>query len=207
MVAFRLLGPDLARMCVAAGEKARAGDVAGQVEEHARRADVPSARGAAFQCRGLAADDPDVLLQAVSEYRESPRVVHLALAIEDAGECLSRHYRTEQAVDHLKEALKIYERTGMRRDAGRTEGRLRSMGVRRGAKGRRGRPQHGWDSLTGTEVRVASFAASGMTNPEIAERLFISRRTVETHMSHVLAKVGLSSRVELAAEAARRAAT
>jgi DNA-binding CsgD family transcriptional regulator len=206
-VAFRLLGPDLARICVAAGEKAKAEEVADQVEEHARRAGVPSASGAAFQCRGLAADDPDVLLQAVAAYRESPRVVHMALAAEDAGECLARHDRTEEAVGLLKEALEIYERAGMRRDAARTEGRLRSMGVRRGAKGLRGRPQHGWDSLTGTEVRVASFAASGMTNPEIAERLFISRRTVETHMSHVLAKVGLSSRVELAAEAARRAAT
>ena len=207
LVVFRLLGPDLARLAVAAGDKARAETVADQVEEHARRAEVPSARGAALQCQGLAADDPDVLLQAVAAYRESPRVVHTALATEDAGICLAGHDRSEEAVEHLKEALEIYERTGMRRDAGRTEGRLRSMGVRRGAKGRRGRPQQGWESLTGTEVRVASFAASGMTNPEIAERLFISRRTVETHMSHVLAKVGLSSRVELAAEAARRTAT
>ena len=48
-------------------------------------------------------------------------------------------------------------------------------------------------------------AAEGLTNAEIGERLFISRRTVETHLSHVFGKVGVSSRVQLAAEAARRA--
>lgn len=207
MIAFRLMGPDLARMCAAAGDRDRAQTVAEQVEEHARRAEVPSARGAALQCRGLADDDPDVLLQAVAAYRQSPRLVHLALAVEDAGTCLAGHDRTDEAISHFKEALDIYDRTGMRRDARRAEERLRSLGVRRGARGPRARPQQGWDSLTGTEARVASLAASGMTNPQIAERLFISRRTVETHMSHVLGKVGLSSRVELAAEAARRAAT
>jgi DNA-binding CsgD family transcriptional regulator len=207
MIAFRLLGPDLTRMCAAAGDKGRAQAVAEQLEEHASRAEVPSAQGAALQCRGLADDNPDVLVEGVEAYRKSPRVVHLALAAEDAGACLARHDRTEEAVEHLKEALDIYDRTRMRRDARRAEERLRSLGVRRGARGRRARPQHGWDSLTSTQARVASLAATGMTNPEIAERLFISRRTVETHMSHVLAKLGLSSRVELAAEAARRAAT
>jgi DNA-binding CsgD family transcriptional regulator len=49
------------------------------------------------------------------------------------------------------------------------------------------------------------LAAEGLTNAEIGERLFISRRTVETHLSHVFGKVGVSSRVQLAAEAGRRA--
>ena len=207
MIAFRLLGPDLARMYGFARDGERARAVAEQVEEHARRAAVPSAEGAALQCRGLAEDDPTLLLESVAAYRRSPRVVHTALAAEDAGESLARHDRSEEAVHHLQEAIDVYERVGMIRDLRRAEERLRALGVRRGAKGRRKRSQQGWDSLTSTEARVASFAASGMTNPEIAERLFISRRTVETHMSHVLAKLGLSSRVELAAEAARRAST
>lgn len=205
MVAHRLLGPDLTRLAVAAGDGERATAVAAQVEEHARRADVPSARGAALQCRGLATDDPDVLLDSVAEYRRSPRVVHLGFACEDAGKSLLRHGRNDEARAHFQEAFDIYGRVQMRRCSNRVEARLRSLGVRKGARGpRSGRPQHGWESLTTTEARVASLAAEGMTNPQIAERLFISRRTVETHMSRVLRKLDLGSRVELAAAAARR---
>jgi DNA-binding CsgD family transcriptional regulator len=205
MVAFRLLGPDLARMSMEAGDIDRARRVADQVEEHAHRARVPSAEGAALQCRGLVDDSPRLLEEAVAAYRRSPRIVHLAFAREDAGASLARNGQVDDGAARLLEALDTYERAGMRRDARRTEGLLRSVGIKRGARGRRQRPRRGWASLTGTEERVASLAAEGLTNPQIAERLFISRRTVETHMSHVLAKVGLGSRVELAAEVARRA--
>jgi predicted ATPase/class 3 adenylate cyclase/DNA-binding CsgD family transcriptional regulator len=75
--------------------------------------------------------------------------------------------------------------------------------VRR-ARGERKRPSHGWDSLTPTELAVARHAAEGLTNPQIGERMFISRRTVQTHLSHIFAKVGITSRSELAAEATRR---
>lgn len=71
--------------------------------------------------------------------------------------------------------------------------------------GRRSRPRSGWDSLTPTELKVVSLVADGLTNPEIGKRMFISPRTVQTHLSHVFAKLGMSSRSELAAEVARRA--
>jgi DNA-binding CsgD family transcriptional regulator len=74
----------------------------------------------------------------------------------------------------------------------------------RGGGGPGGRPSSGWASLTTTEAKVADLVAEGLSNPEIAERMFISRHTVHTHVSHVLAKLGLGSRVELAAAAARR---
>lgn len=205
MIAHRLLGPEITRLAMAVGDADRAAAVATQVEEHARRAQVASAHGAALQCRGLASDDPDVLLEAVASYRDSPRVVHLGLACEDTGESLVRHDRDVEGRALFQEALGIYDRIQMRRCSNRVEARLRSLGVRRGARGpRTGRPQEGWDSLTTTEARVGSLAADGMTNPQIAERLFISRRTVETHMSRVLRKLSLGSRVELAAAAARR---
>jgi DNA-binding CsgD family transcriptional regulator len=71
-------------------------------------------------------------------------------------------------------------------------------------RGERRRPPAGWDSLTPTEIDVVRLAAQGLSNPQIAERLFISRHTAKVHLSHVFAKLGLSSRAELAAEATRR---
>ena len=80
---------------------------------------------------------------------------------------------------------------------------MRERGARRGVGGPRRRPATGWDALTDTELKVVRLVAERLTNPEIAERMFISRRTVQTHVSHALAKAGVATRRELAAEAAR----
>ncbi|WP_198157835.1 helix-turn-helix transcriptional regulator, partial [Mycobacterium celatum] len=70
-------------------------------------------------------------------------------------------------------------------------------------RGERKRPASGWASLTPTERDVVRLVSDGLANKDIATRLFVSPRTVETHLSHVYAKLGLSSRVGLAQEAAR----
>ena len=75
--------------------------------------------------------------------------------------------------------------------------------VRR-ARGARKRPARGWESLTPTEVAVVRQAAAGLTNPQIAERLFITRATVKTHLAHVYDKLGVRNRSQLAADAAGR---
>ncbi len=72
--------------------------------------------------------------------------------------------------------------------------------------GERRRPSAGWDALTPTERRVVGLVAEGLTNPQIAARLVMSRATVKTHVSHCLAKLGMVSRTEMAAAAARRPA-
>lgn len=66
------------------------------------------------------------------------------------------------------------------------------------------RPPSGWASLTPAEQRVVDLVAEGLTNPEIGERLFISRRTVQTHLSRVFTKLGVTNRAELAAAVSRR---
>jgi DNA-binding CsgD family transcriptional regulator len=70
-------------------------------------------------------------------------------------------------------------------------------------RGERKRPSSGWASLTPTELDVARLLSEGLTNKEIATRLFVSPRTVQTHLTHVYTKLGLNSRVQLAQEAAR----
>ena len=104
----------------------------------------------------------------------------------------------------LQEALGIYEEVGARRDIARVDASLRSAGTRRGARRPRRRAVSGWESLTPGEREVVKLVAAGLRNTEIATRLYVSRRTVETHLTHVFAKLGISSRVRLAAEFLRR---
>jgi predicted ATPase/DNA-binding CsgD family transcriptional regulator len=73
------------------------------------------------------------------------------------------------------------------------------------ARSSRRRPSVGWASLTPTELEVIGLAVDGLTNPQIAARLFMSRHTVKTHLSHVYAKLGVTNRTELATFAAARA--
>jgi DNA-binding CsgD family transcriptional regulator len=75
--------------------------------------------------------------------------------------------------------------------------------VRR-ARGARKRPSGGWESLTPTELEIVRRAAEGLTNPEIGERMFISRGTVKVHLSHIYAKLGLRNRSEVTAALIRR---
>ena len=77
----------------------------------------------------------------------------------------------------------------------------------RRARGERKRPSHGWDGLTPMERQVADLAVAGLTNAEIAERLFIGRETVKTHLSNAYAKVGVANRTQLVADAAKHGIT
>ena len=70
-------------------------------------------------------------------------------------------------------------------------------------RGKRGRPVAGWASLTTTELEVVRLVAQHLTNPEIAERLFVSRATVKTHLLHIFTKLNVTSRSQLAVEATR----
>jgi DNA-binding CsgD family transcriptional regulator len=70
-------------------------------------------------------------------------------------------------------------------------------------RGERKRPTSGWRSLTPTERDVVRLVSEGLGNNDIATRLFVSPRTVQSHLTHVYTKLGLSSRVQLVQEAAR----
>jgi DNA-binding NarL/FixJ family response regulator len=92
-------------------------------------------------------------------------------------------------------------------DIRRADSRYRALGIRRGRRDARRRPKTGWDALSPTELTVARLVAEGRSNPDIATELFLSRRTVQTHVSHIFAKLGLNSRCQVAREATRNLAT
>ena len=201
---YRVLGPDLIRMALAAGDTERARAVSARVAELAARNDVPSLTGTALHCQGLVTGDPETLRAAVDAYARSPRRLEHALSCEDAGIAFTRKGFADDARPYLDRAVEIYERLDAARDLARIESVLRTVGIRRGRRGTRSRPQHGWASLTSTEQNVAHLVAEGLSNPQIGDRLFVSRRTVQTHLAHVFAKLTISSRAQLAAEVVRQ---
>lgn len=200
-LSYRSVAPDLVRLALRVGDLDLAAAVTGEVEEGARRSRIPSAEAAALRCRGLVGDDAEMLLAAVDAYRRSPRKMDLALACEEAGAALGAGSDATAARSLLEEAVEGFERLGAERDARRAEQLLRSLGGRVRRVAARARPVTGWDSLTPTEVRVVELVCEGMTNREAAERLFVSRRTIDTHLSHVFQKLGARSRTELVARA------
>ena len=127
-----------------------------------------------------------------------------ALTREEAGAVLGRNGNADAAAALLHKALDTYERLDADRDAARTRATLRKLGIHRGRQGTRQRPLTGWESLTPTERTVSDLVAEGLSNPQIGERLFVSRRTVQAHVAHVFRKLQMSSRTELAAAVIRR---
>ena len=201
---YRCCGPDLVRLALPAGDRARARAAAAAVAELADdNPDVPSLAGAALRCHGLADDDAEILHAAVTAYAGGPRPLELALACEDAGTAFARRGDAGQARVLLGPGAEIYERLDAARDLARAEAMLRGTGIRRGRRGPRGRPQTGWPSLTPTERAIADLVAEGLSNPQIGDRLYISRRTVQTHLAHVFTKLDITSRAQLAAKVAQ----
>ncbi|HJU00310.1 MAG TPA: LuxR C-terminal-related transcriptional regulator, partial [Actinomycetes bacterium] len=205
-IEYPALGPDLVRLALAVGDQERARQVATAVADLAAGNKVPWLTGTALRCQGLLERDPEILLAAVDAMAKASRPLELGLACEDAGAALTGRGRVEAGVPLLERALGIYERLEAARDLDRTQARLRGLGIRHGRRGRRARPQLGWESLTPTEERVVDLVAEGLTNPQIGERLYVSPRTVQTHLAHVFAKLGVSTRAQLAAQAAHQQA-
>ena len=104
----------------------------------------------------------------------------------------------DRAAAALDAALTWYQRIGAVPDRDRALARTRALGIRRSSREPHRDADHGWAALTATEVRIAALVRDGLTNREIGTRLFISPRTVQTHVSHILQKTGLRSRVEIA---------
>jgi DNA-binding CsgD family transcriptional regulator len=200
---YRVLGPDLIRLALASGDPERAQAVAVAVAGLAEKNQIPSLTGAALRCCGLAGDDPETLAAAVQAYQGGPRPVELAGACEDAGAAFARQGHPDKARPLLEQALEVYEQLDAGRDLARAEAVLRAAGIRRGRRGKRGRPKFGWAALTPAERAVASLVADGLTNPQIGDRLYISRRTVHTHLAHIFAKLDITSRAQLAAQVTR----
>jgi DNA-binding CsgD family transcriptional regulator len=197
--------PDLVRLAMATGDRQMARTAARACQEEAAAETRPArAAAASLRCQGLLRSDPVPLRDAVAHYRAVGPAVELPAAVEDLAAVLAERGEHEQARAALNEAVTLYESFNARWDIRRADSRLRPYSIRRGVRGpRRPRAASGWAALTPTEVKIAALVARGDSTSEIARGMFLSRRTVQTYISHILAKLGAKSRVEIVREALR----
>lgn len=189
---------DAVRLAVAVGELDVAHRAVARAEELANQSEVPRRLAAAQHCRGLLRQDPDELALAAAGYLAAGRPLPRAQALEAAGVTLAEKGDLLAARRHFTEAFAGYTALGATWDLARLQARFRAYGIRRGPNAPHKRARSGWESLTATEVRIAGLVARGLSNPAIAAELFLSRRTVQTHVSHILTKLGLQSRIDIA---------
>ena len=198
---LRYFGPMYVRLTLAEGDRAAAQCAVEAVELYARSVETRSMAGTALLCRGMLDTDQEMLAKAVETLRGAGRPLELAAACVEAGAAFMKGKDTAQGREFLDEANEIYQGLGALRDMRRVSEALGSTGGRRATTKRR--PASGWGSLSPTELRVVTLVADGLANPAIADKLVVSRRTIETHVSHLFRKLGVESRVELVLLASR----
>ena len=201
-----LLG-DAVRLALKVCDKDTAQTIAEQAATLAEGSEIPHRQANALYCRGLVDRDSAVLLAAAQQYAESGRPLPRAKALEAAAECLVEADERTAARQAFEQAVEMYEFLGAEADLNRVQSEFRAHGIRRGPHSKHRRAVSGWDSLTDAELKVAAFVEDGLSNPEIAARLMLSRRTVATHVSHILKKLNVTTRTDIARESALRAAT
>jgi DNA-binding CsgD family transcriptional regulator len=199
---YRFL-PDQVEALVQLGQTDTAEEVLAPFESAAVRLDRRWAVATARRCRGLISSARGDQEGAVDLLKESLRlsenlgqpfeVARTALAL---GTVARRGRRRSVARDALRHAVDLFERLGPGRWAERARRELDRVGLRPSSS----------NELTETELRITELVATGRRNPEIARVLFMSRKTVEAHLTSMYRKLGIHSRAELAAHATTLAA-
>jgi DNA-binding CsgD family transcriptional regulator len=187
--------PDAIETLVGLGDLAEAERLTDWLEERGRALNRVSALATGARCRGLllsAKGDHGGALEhlerAMVEHERLPMPFERARTLLVLGAVRRRADHKRAAREALDEALEVFEHLGAVLWADKARAELASIGGRAVAIG----------ELTPMESRVAHLAAAGRTNREIAETLFLSIRTVESHLSHAYHKLGVRSRTELA---------
>jgi DNA-binding CsgD family transcriptional regulator len=186
-----------ARVASAAGDagcRARVLDATEKMQQEEPA--IPLFIGVAQHARGVLERDAQVLVAAADLLRASSRPLLFAAAAEDAGGLLLLADGREEALDHLNAAFDTYTHHEALADARRVGRLLRPLGVERRIVSPRAKA--GWDSLTAAELTVVNLIVQGATNRAVADQLHLSLHTVKTHVHNAFAKLGISSRAQLA---------
>jgi DNA-binding NarL/FixJ family response regulator len=198
---------DGVRLARQTGDLGIAETLAGHAATLAANSTIPHRQANELYCRGILVGDAAALLIAAELYQTASRPLLSAIALEAAAEASIQVYDRSQARAAFTRAVEIYTSIGATADVARLQAIFRAHGIRRGPRSKHRKAQSGWDSLTPTELKIAGLVGAGLSNPEIASKLLLSRRTVATHVSHILKKLDVHSRTDIARETTLRTIT
>ena len=190
-----------AMAALALGEGDRARRRADELLDRARWSGVARAVGLALRAQAALADGEErreLLEEAVKALAGSPSALQRAHALVELGTACRRAGLRQDAERRLREGMQLADGMGAVPLVEAARHELRALGLRP-----RRSAVTGPDSLTPTERRVAELAASGLTNRQAAEALFVTVKTVETHLARIYQKLGISTRAELLQATAR----
>src|SRR5512146_2926824 len=184
---------DAIEAAVACGALDRAERLVARLEEQAARTGIPWDRAVSARGRALLLAAPgeleraaDLLDRALTEHDACPMPYERARTLLVQGQVLRRLKRKREARIALDEAATVFGRLGAETWVARAAGERGRVATRRAP-----------DGLTPSELRVARLAADGLSNPEIAARVFVSRKTVEATLARIYRKLAISSRGQL----------
>jgi len=195
---------DAVRLAMNTGDVGTAQTLTGHAAALAANSEIPHRQANALYCRGLLDHDATQLLTAAERYDQASRPLLRAQALEAAAGEFIRSDDRGQARAAFTRAVEVYGSLGAAADVARLQAGFRVHGIRRGPHAKHRQATSGWDSLTPTEIKIAALVEAGLSNPEIAAKLLLSRRTIATHVSHILKKLDVHSRTDIAREAALR---
>ena len=181
----------------AEGYAARAEELAGTLDLHLPAGLAARTRAAILLDQGKASEAVALARVAVDECAASGAHLQAAFSRSLLGNALAEAGERAEAIEEIREAERVLDTCGSlrERDAARRE--LRKLGVRREARGPAA-GESGIDSLTKRELEIAGLVTDRKTNKEVATDLFLSEKTIESHLRNIFFKLGVSSRVEVA---------
>jgi DNA-binding CsgD family transcriptional regulator len=197
------LAGDLAEVLARVEENDRCTEILNWLDEQAQATGLAYPRAVGYRAQGILAFDPDDAQLLFAESlaaldKVGPIPFEQARTLLCSGEAMRRRRRPVAAREPLHEALILFESLGARPWAARARAELAASG----AKDQRAKDwvgtHNGLDALSPQELQVARIAGRGQNNAEVASALFVSRKTVEAHLTRVYRKLGIRSRTELA---------
>jgi DNA-binding CsgD family transcriptional regulator len=194
---------DLAEALARIEEKQRCTEILNWLDERAEATGLAYPRAVSCRAQGILATDPDEAQRLFAESLAAldnvcPIAFEQARTLLCSGEAMRRNRRSVAAREPLHEALILFESLGARPWAARARGELAASGIKHQRSTDWYGRHNGLQKLSPQELQVARIAGRGQNNAEVAAALFVSRKTVEAHLTRVYRKLGIRSRTELA---------